>query len=66
MQNTTYATAEKIISEIIAIHRNTGSIHLEDVFKAAYFQAILETLMVEIPEVFTYMQQRLETVKANA
>ena len=62
MQNT-YDSATSIIEQIIATHRDAGEIVLEDVFKAAYFQTILENLMVEIPEVFTFMQARLDAVK---
>lgn len=66
MQNTTYESATAIINEIIAIHRDSGHLVLEDTFKATYFQAILEDLMVECPQAFAYMQTRLEIVKANA
>lgn len=64
MQNSpSFESAAKIISEIIATHRDAGHVYLEDTFKAAYFQTMLENLMVEIPEVFTFMKARLDAVK---
>lgn len=62
MQNS-YDSATTIINALIAIHRDTGNIVLEDTFKAAYFQAILEDIMIECPQAFAFMQARLEIVK---
>lgn len=66
MTNPSYDSATAIINSLIAIHREKGNIILEDTFKAAYFQCVLEDVMVSCPQAFAYMQERLEIVKANA
>ena len=61
--NHTYETAGNLLDKLVALNRPTMTREHEAFFNEAYFKSLLESLMIEKPEVAEYIEERYHFAK---
>ena len=59
----TFETAGNLLNKLVALGRSAMTREHEAFFNEAYFKSLLESLMIEKPEVAAYIEERYHFAK---